>query len=395
MKRWTIALSAGLLAASLQSTASAQESQTIRLLTQEGGQPAIRVEGSGIILLSDENVAKVVEGVELTEEGDEEKPADQQGRRRVELRLESSSTSSSEDGDPPKVVTKGKVVVVGPDGQKKEYDVNGKEGQAILMELHDANGEAEGAEEQEIVVKSLIAGSDAEVDVTEEERLVVGVQCEEASELLRGHLKLGVSGVVVLEVRDETPAAEAGIQKNDIIVSIDQKPVGTKEELVEAVTSSEGKELQIEILRSGDKQTIAVTPKKMKVPVVVATVTDEDMEGVEDIQGLDKLPEHVRKMIRERAPGVRIQRIHPGVIIDGKAPTEPAEMHKMIEGLRKAAELQARDAQAAAEDARKAHEDFKEQREVHESMKELHEEMKAMQEELQALRKQLKETEKE
>lgn len=395
MKRWTIALSAGLLAASLQATASAQESQTIRLLTQEGGQPAIRVEGSGIILLSDEDVAKVAEGVELTEEGDEERPADQQGRRRVELRLESSSTSSSEDGDPPKVVTKGKVVVVGPDGQKKEYDVNGKEGQAILMELHDANGEAEGAEEQEIVVKSLIAGSDAEVDVTEEERLVVGVQCEEAPELLRGHLKLGVSGVVVLEVRDETPAAEAGIQKNDIIVSIDQKPVGTKEELVEAVTSSEGKELQIEILRSGDKQTIAVTPKKMKVPVVVATVTDEDMEGVEDIQGLDKLPEHVRKMIRERAPGVRIQRIHPGVIVDGKAPTEPAEMHKMIEGLRKAAERQAKDAQAAAEDARKAHEDFKEQREVHESMKELHEEMKAMQEELQALRKQLKETEKE
>ena len=387
MKRWTIALSAGLIAASLQASAGAQDGESIQVLTEDDAQV---VKGSRIVVINNDE-AKVVEGKPITVE-DVEKST---GKKRVEFRIESSSTSNGEDGDPPKVVTKGKVVVVGPDGQKKEYDVNGAEGQAILMELHGDKGEDHGTEKHEVIVKNVIAERDAEVDVTEEERLVIGVQCEEASELLRGHLKLGVTGVVVLEVRDETPAAEAGIQKNDIVVSIDEKPVGTKEELVEAVTASEGKELHLQILRAGDKQTIAVTPKKMKVPVVVATFTDDDMEGVQDIEGLEKLPENIQKMIKDRVPGVRIQRIHPGVIVDGKAPTEPAEMHKMIEKLRRAAELQAKDAQLAAQDAKKAHDNFNEQREVHESMKQLHEEMKAMQEELQALRKQLKEEEKE
>ncbi|MBL8811325.1 MAG: PDZ domain-containing protein [Planctomycetaceae bacterium] len=388
MKRWTIALSAGLIAASVQTSAIAQDGQRIQVVTENGAQEPIRVEGSRIVFINDDE-AKVVEGKPITVEDVEESA----GKKRVELRIETSSTSNGEDGDPPKVVTKGKVVVVGPDGQKKEYDVNGAEGQAILMELHGDKSEA-GVAEHEVIVKNLISDSDADVDVAEEERLVIGVQCEEATELLRGHLKLGAAGVVVLEVRDETPAAEAGIQKNDIVVSIDEKPVGTKEELVEAVTGSDGKELHLEILRAGDKQKITVTPKKMKVPVVVATVT-EDMEGIQDIEGLEKLPENIQKMIKDRVPGVRIQRIHPGVIVEGKAPTEPAEMHKMIEKVRRAAELQARDAQLAAEDAKKAHDNFKEQREVHESMKQLHEEMKAMQEELHALRKQLKEEEKE
>lgn len=389
MKRWTIALSAGLIAASVQASAVAQDGQTIQVVKPDGAQEGIRVEGSRLVFINDE--AKVVEGKPITVE-DVEKSTGK--KERFEFRIESSSTSNGEDGDPPKVVTKGKVVVVGPDGQKKEYDVSGAEGQAILMELHDGKGDAKVREGHEVIVKNLIADGDADVDVTEEERLVIGVQCEEASELLRGHLKLGVSGVVVLEVRDETPAAVAGIQENDIVVSIDEKPVGTKEELVEAIASSEGKELHLQILRGGDKQSIAITPKKMKVPVVVATVT-EDMEGAQDIEGLDKLPENIQKMIKERVPGIRIQRIHPGVLVDGKAPTDPAEMHKMIEKVRKAAELQARDAHMAAEDAKKAHDNFNEQREVHESMKQLHEEMKAMQEELQALRKQLKETEKE
>ncbi len=389
MKRWTIALSAGLVAASVQASAGAQESQSIQVVTPARAENVIRVEGSKLLFINDDE-AKVVEGMPITIEDGTDKP---HGKKRVELKLETSSTST-EDGDPPKVVTKGKIVVVGPDGKKKEYDVDDKEGQAILMELHEADA-AEGTEDHDVIVKSVITGSDTEVNVAEEERLVIGVQCEEASDLLRGHLKLGVAGVVVLDVREETPAAEAGLQKNDIVISIDEKPVGTKEELIDAVSASEGKELHLEILRAGDKQKIAVTPKKMKVPVVFATVTDEDTEGIQDIEGMEKLPEHIRKMIKERAPGVRIQRIHPGVIIDGKAPTEPAEMHKMIENLRKAAEAKARDAHAAAVDAQKAHAKFSEEREVHESMKQLHEEMKAMQEELQALRKQLKETEKE
>ena len=114
MKRWTIALSAGLIAASLQATAGAQDGESIQVLTEDDAQV---VKGSRIVVINNDE-AKVVEGKPITVE-DVEKST---GKKRVEFRIESSSTSNGEDGDPPKVVTKGKVVVVGPDGQKKEYD---------------------------------------------------------------------------------------------------------------------------------------------------------------------------------------------------------------------------------------------------------------------------------
>lgn len=313
------------------------------------------------------------------------------------IQIESSAQSDGENGEEPKVKAGGKVIVVGPDGKRKVYDISGKDGQAfqfhldaddkgVLKSLHDVLIMKEGHE--------LPGTSDAKTGEAQEERYVIGVQCEEAGELLRGHLHLGDTGVIVMEVRDETPAAEAGLQKNDIIVKIDEKDLASREDLMDAVAASEGKALTMSIIRAGEKQTITVTPKKMKVPVIVAAA---EIDGdILNLPGLEAIPEEIRKQLLEKKGSVRIQRIHPGVVIDGETPRDEESLNKMIEHIRKLAGDEAAKALAEAhkahERARDAAADAPKSTEgLNDSLRSLHKQMEAMQQQINALQKQLEE----
>ncbi|MBC7965791.1 MAG: PDZ domain-containing protein [Fuerstia sp.] len=314
------------------------------------------------------------------------------------IQIDSTAQSDSDDGEEPKVKVGGKVIVVGPDGKRKVYDISGKDGQAfqfhldaddknVFKSLHDVLIMKEGHE--------LHGVPDAESGEVQEERFVIGVQCEEAGEVLRSHLHLGGSGVVVMDVRDETPAAKAGLQKNDIIVKIDEKDLASREDLMDAVGASEGKALTLSIIRAGEKQTIAVEPKKMKVPVIVAPAEVEG-EWVEalNLPGLEAIPEEVRKQLLEKKGSVRIHRIHPGVVIDGEIPRDEESLNKMIERIRKSAGDEAAKAVAEAHQAhahaRDAHADAQKSTEgLSDSLRSLHKQMEAMQQQMNALQKQL------
>lgn len=372
MKKWNFGLAASIAVVAFQASVGAQEQVEKRIILRTTTESVASEDGDEksskpqvLVITSEDGGVTEVQG---GDEGSDEK--------RVEVRIESSAAGTAEGGQPPKVVTRGKVVVVGPDGEKKEYDVSGEEGHAILMKLKDG-------EDALATVEGVVARSDeaedatANVEMTEEERIVIGVQCEEPGEVLRRHLKLGTTGIVIVDVREETPAAEAGLQKDDILVSIDEKPVSTKEELVEIVSQSDGKALNLDVIRDGEHQKITVTPRKMKVPVVVAT-------AISNSDSLEGLPEHVRQMLKEHRPGVRMQRVHPGIIIDGEMPTRPEDMQGMIDRLRKNAEDQAvRAAERARGEASRA---SSEKEEFHKAMTEMREQMKAMQDELQKLR---------
>lgn len=67
-------------------------------------------------------------------------------------------------------------------------------------------------------------------------------------------------GISIWHVLDGTPAAKAGLRTNDIIVSVDGKPIRGPEDFVEKISrKAEGDRVQLEVIQSGARKTIEVT----------------------------------------------------------------------------------------------------------------------------------------
>ena len=233
----------------------------------------------------------------------------------------SDSDGETKPAGKPKSRVSGKIVIIDANGKRKEFQFNGDQARVIQSMQKPAIAEVGAADDAK--EKSAETQDDL-LESETEERYVLGVQCEEAGDLLRAHLKLGTKGLVILEVREETPAAEAGLQKDDILVSINDKDLENLSQLVEAVSKSDGAAVKLSVLRAGDRQEISVTPRKMQVPTMVVPAGME----VEEIQSL----------LGKGVPNVGVRRIHAGVLLDGNVPGEQKDVQELIEQLRQMAE---------------------------------------------------------
>ena len=76
-----------------------------------------------------------------------------------------------------------------------------------------------------------------------------------------GELPEGVEGAVVIsEVLEDTPAAEAGLQPGDLIIAVDGSPVEEIEAFVESMGSHKpGDEVSLTIIREGEEEQVQVT----------------------------------------------------------------------------------------------------------------------------------------
>jgi len=107
-------------------------------------------------------------------------------------------------------------------------------------------------------------------------RYLIGVQVTPLEGPLRSHLGLpDAQGLVVSSVEQATPAEKAGIKKNDILLSIGEKPLSGTENLVAQVQESHGKPITLKLLRSGKPQTVELTPDERKETIDI-TVTSPD-----------------------------------------------------------------------------------------------------------------------
>ena len=276
----------------------------------------------------------------------------------------------------PKSRVSGKIVIIDAEGKRKEYEFNGDQARMLHPALNSTIIDVETAEGSNAESD---AKSGAQLESTIEERYVLGVQCEEGSELLRGHLKLGNKGLVIHEVREETPAAEAGLKKDDIIISINNQELESLSQLVGIVSESDGSPVKLIVLRAGDRQEIFVTPRKMQVPTMVVPAR-MDAEDFDELLG-------------NANPDVRVRRIHPGLLIEGDVPGGQKDVAALIEKLRQMAEKSAsaedqtqEGGTAATDNAEKAAAESVAAGETHEAIKLLQEEVRHLQEQLAELR---------
>jgi len=88
----------------------------------------------------------------------------------------------------------------------------------------------------------------------------LGVVTKDLNEDLAPYFNMkGGDGVLVLEVTEDSPAAEAGIKAGDVIRAIGGATVGDTEDLSEEVSKAdEGDTLAVELVRRGAKRTVDV-----------------------------------------------------------------------------------------------------------------------------------------
>ena len=76
---------------------------------------------------------------------------------------------------------------------------------------------------------------------------------------------LGVeNGVLINDVREDSPAAKAGLKAGDIIVEADGKTIKNNLDLMRALSDKKEGDVQLTIVRDRNRQTISVTPEASK-----------------------------------------------------------------------------------------------------------------------------------
>lgn len=95
----------------------------------------------------------------------------------------------------------------------------------------------------------------------------IGVSVSVADGVLRSQLPAtkGRYGLVVTRVLDKSPAAKAGIKVNDLLLSVNRKPLSVTVDLVKVVTAKDTKSpLAIRLLRTGRSHDVKVVIQKPK-----------------------------------------------------------------------------------------------------------------------------------
>lgn len=139
-------------------------------------------------------------------------------------------------------------------------------------------------------------------------RWFVGLVVEPLDPALRSHFDLPKdAGVLVESVMPGSPAAEAGIRQNDIIVTANSRNVSSLETLKAEVAKagSEGKSMNLEVIQRGKKAVLKVTPRGPEAPAAKSDRPDQSpamrpmIEIQRRLEAQQKEIEALRREVRE------------------------------------------------------------------------------------------------
>lgn len=126
----------------------------------------------------------------------------------------------------------------------------------------------------------------------------------------------GDKGVEVVDVTEPSGAAKAGIQKGDIIVSVDDKKIDKPESLSEYIRSKKaGDVVNIELLRAGKTEKIKATLGEMRTISRFRTLMMPEESGPKNIQ----IERMIERPMREVNVEVRNQRPKLGLQVEEQA----------------------------------------------------------------------------
>ena len=130
-----------------------------------------------------------------------------------------------------------------------------------LAEPRNENGPSSSYDERNEATNNLPSDPDAA-------HAFLGVAVESVNESLRSHLQNQIpdgSGLLVEEVAEGSPAAKAGLQPHDILVSFDDQKLYSPEQLVKLVGYDKpGREAKLHIVRGGKAEEVRVTLRYRK-----------------------------------------------------------------------------------------------------------------------------------
>jgi serine protease Do len=137
-----------------------------------------------------------------------------------------------------------------------------------------------------------------------------------------------VSGVLVSDFGDDSPAEAAGVSRHDVIVAIDGNSVGRVGQLQRMIAQREpGETVKLSVIRYGEKREFAVRLAEARIRARAASRTTASPPPVQDL-GL-KLEDLDRRTARRMGFGR-----DSGVIVADVEPLSPADRKQVRPGLR-------------------------------------------------------------
>lgn len=264
----------GLIALGSHSVIQEQDNEEIEIVDQDGQ----RVDSRSVVWKVDtdkdgenengkgdrELDIKVSDGqIVIIDENGEKQTIDVSGARNIIVNK--SVRSIMRDGEEEKEVF-GKAIIVGPDGEKQVIELGGdieklmqRDGNEFLLRMMPM---LENQDERLRLPGRMFFSQQAG------RKYMIGISCSTVSDELRAHLDLEdeVGLVVSGDPSDGSPAAEAGIEKHDILVYADQDELRSIEDLVEAVQKAgeEDREISLTLVRRGKEIGVDVKPAERK-----------------------------------------------------------------------------------------------------------------------------------
>lgn len=142
----------------------------------------------------------------------------------------------------------------------------------------------------------------------------LGLNLQTLTPALTQTLKLSESkGALVSEVFPGSPAAKAGLQRGDVIVTFDGKQISSAHDLATLVAATAvDKNVSLLILRDGSKQTVPLTVGRMPSEEVQEGKEESLKQGKWGMQLQDVTPEVARRYGLKTAQGVLVAEVQPG-----------------------------------------------------------------------------------
>jgi membrane-associated protease RseP (regulator of RpoE activity) len=147
----------------------------------------------------------------------------------------------------------------------------------------------------------------------------LGVACNPVPEALGSQLALGEHlGLLVRQVVPESPAAKAGILRDDVLVKASGKLLANPEDLIAVVNAGKDKKIALELIREGKKTTVTVQPEKR--PEHMVATAGKGWGDEADMRALQGWLDHL--MPNEGSP-MQFHIVRPGAILPSGASVYP------------------------------------------------------------------------